>query len=132
MLVRDDDRNSRTMTIQRQDLTRRGTPDFSKAHNEFDRKLAEVERHLDSKRRDERAILLAEEAARQALADEAARKLIEEENARIAEIEAEEARNKAEYEAAREAELEEARRLAEEPELTIKALFALIFFLKEF
>ena len=116
MLVRDDDRNSRTMTIQRQDLTRRGTPDFSKAHNEFDRKLAEVERHLDSKRRDERAILLAEEEARKALADEAAKKLIEEEQAKIAEIEAEEARKKAEYEAAREAELEEARRLAEERE----------------
>lgn len=116
MLVRDDDRNSRTMTIQRQDLTRRGTPDFSKAHNEFDRKLAEVERHLDSKRRDERAILLAEEEARKALADEAAKKLIEEEQAKIAEIEAEEARKKAEYEATREAELEEARRLAEERE----------------
>ena len=53
MLVREDDSSSRTMTIQRQDLTRRGAPDFSQAHNEFDRKLAEVERHLSSKRRDE-------------------------------------------------------------------------------
>ena len=116
MLVREDDRSTRSMTIHRQDLTRRGTPDFRQAHNEFDRKLAEVERHLESKRRDERAILLAEEEARKALADQAAQKLVEEEERRIAEIEAEEARKKAEYEAAREAELEEARRLAEERE----------------
>lgn len=116
MLVREDDRSTRSMTIHRQDLTRRGAPDFRQAHNEFDRKLAEVERHLESKRRDERAILLAEEEARKALADQAAQKLVEEEERRIAEIEAEEARKKAEYEAAREAELEEARRLAEERE----------------
>ena len=57
MLVREDDRSSRTMTIHRQDLTRRGAPDFSKAHNEFDRKLAEIERHLSAKKRDERAFL---------------------------------------------------------------------------
>lgn len=116
MLVREDDRSTRSMTIHRQDLTRRGAPDFRQAHNEFDRKLAEVERHLESKRRDERAILLAEEEARKALAEQAAQKLVEEEERRIAEIEAEEARKKAEYEAAREAELEEARRLAEERE----------------
>ena len=116
MLVREDDRSTRSMTIHRQDLTRRGAPDFRQAHNEFDRKLAEVERHLESKRRDERAILLAEEEARKALADQAAQKLVQEEERRIAEIEAEEARKKAEYEAAREAELEEARRLAEERE----------------
>lgn len=116
MLVRDDDRSNRSMTIQRQDLTRRGTPDFSEAHNEFDRKLAEVERHLASKRRDERAVLLAEEAARNSLAEAAANKLIAEENARLAEIEAEEARKKAEYEAEREAELENARKEAEERE----------------
>ena len=116
MLVREDDRSTRSMTVHRQDLTRRGAPDFRQAHNEFDRKLAEVERHLESKRRDERAILLAEEEARKALADQAAQKLVEEEERRIAEIEAEEARKKAEYEAAREAELEEARRLAEERE----------------
>ena len=116
MLVREDDRSTRSMTVHRQDLTRRGAPDFRQAHNEFDRKLAEVERHLESKRRDERAILLAEEEARKALADQAAQKLVQEEERRIAEIEAEEARKKAEYEAAREAELEEARRLAEERE----------------
>ena len=116
MLVRDDDRSNRSMTINRQDLKRRGTPDFSKAHNEFDRKLAEIERHLASKRRDERAILLAEEEARKTLADDAAKKLIEEEQARIAEIEAEEARKKAEYEAQREAELEAARKEAEQRE----------------
>ena len=116
MLVREDDRSSRTMTIHRQDLTRRGSPDFSAAHNEFDRKLAEVERHLASKRRDERAILLAEEEVRKKLAEEAAAKLMEEEKARLAELEAEEARKKAEYEAAREAELEEARKLAAERE----------------
>ena len=116
MLVRKDDRSTRSMSIQGQDLTRRGTPDFSQAHNEFDRKLAEVERHLASKRRDERAILLAEEEARKQLAEGAAKKLIAEEEARLAEIEAEEARKKAEYEAQREAELEEARKLAEERE----------------
>ena len=81
MLVRDDDRSNRSMVIHRQDLTRRGTPDFSQAHNEFDRKLAEVERHLASKRRDERAILLAEEEARKELAEDAANKIIEEEKA---------------------------------------------------
>ena len=116
MLVREDDQSSRTMTIHRQDLTRRGGPDFRQAHNEFDKKLAQVERHLESKRRDERAILLAEEQARKDLADRAAKKLIAEEEARVAEIEAEEARKKAEYEAARQAELDEARRLAEERE----------------
>ena len=116
MLVREDDRSSRTMTIHRQDLTRRGAPDFSAAHNEFDRKLAEVERHLASKRRDEKAIMLAEEAVRQKLAEEAAARVLEEEKAKLAELEAEEARKKAEYEAAREAELEEARRLAAERE----------------
>ena len=116
MLVRKDDRASRSMTIQRQDLTRRGSPDFSKAHNEFDRKLAEIERHLASKRRDERAVLLAEEEARKSLADAAAKKLIDEEKSRLADEEAEEARLKAEYEAQREAELEEARKLAEERE----------------
>jgi uncharacterized protein YfaP (DUF2135 family) len=117
MLVREDDRSSRTMTIQRQDLTRRGAPDFSKAHNEFDRKLAEIERHLSAKRRDEKAIALAEEEVRKKLAEEAAAKLLADEQARIAEMEAEEARKKAEYEAAREAELEEARRLAAEREM---------------
>ncbi len=116
MLVREDDRSTRSMTLQRQDLTRRGTPDFSQAHNEFERKLAEVERHLDAKRRDERAIMLAEEEVRKQLAEEAAKKLMEEEKVKLAELEAEEARKKAEYEAAREAELEEARRLAEERE----------------
>jgi len=116
MLVRDDDRSNRSMTINRQDLKRRGTPDFSKAHNEFERKLTEIERHLASKRRDERAILLAEEEARKSLADDAAKKLIEEEKARVAEIEAEEARKKAEYDAQREAELEAARKEAEERE----------------
>ena len=117
MLVREDDRSSRTMTIQRQDLTRRGAPDFSKAHNEFDRKLAEIERHLSAKRRDEKAIALAEEEVRKKLAEEAAAKLLADEQARIAEMEAEEARKKAEYEAARESELEEARRLAAEREM---------------
>ena len=116
MLVRTDDRNTRTMTIHRQDLTRRGSPDFSQAHNEFDRKLAEVERHLSARRRDEKAIALAEEEVRKKLAEEAAAKLLAEEKARLAEIEAEEARKKEEYEAAREAELEEARRLAAERE----------------
>tara|TARA_B100000941_G_scaffold58765_2_gene38484 strand:- start:5674 stop:7401 length:1728 start_codon:yes stop_codon:yes gene_type:complete len=117
MLVREDDQSSRTMTIHRQDLTRRGAPDFRQAHNEFEKKLAQVERHLDSKRRDERAILLAEEQARKDLADKAARKLIEEEELKLAQIAEEEARKKAEYEAARKAELEEARRLAEEREV---------------
>ena len=116
MLGRTDDRNTRTMTIHRQDLTRRGSPDFSQAHNEFDRKLAEVERHLSARRRDEKAIALAEEEVRKKLAEEAAAKLLAEEKARLAEIEAEEARKKEEYEAAREAELEEARRLAAERE----------------
>ena len=116
MLVRNDDRNTRSMTIHRQDLTRRGTPDFSQAHNEFDRKLAEVERHLSARRRDEKAIALAEEEVRKKLAEEAAAKLLADEKARLAEIEAEEARKKEEYEAAREAELEEARRLAAERE----------------
>lgn len=117
MLVREDDRSTRTMTIHRQDLTRRGAPDFSKAHNEFDRKLSEIERHLSAKRRDERAIALAEEEVRKKLAEEAAAKLLADEQAKIAEMEAEEARKKAEYEAAREAELEEARRLAAEREM---------------
>ena len=116
MLVREDDRNTRSMRIQSQDLKRRGAPDFSKAHNEFDRKLAEVERHLNTKRRNERAIALAEEEVRKQLAEEAAAKLLADEQARMAELEAEEARKKAEYEAAREAELEEARRLAAERE----------------
>ena len=116
MLVREDDRNTRSMRIQSQDLKRRGAPDFSKAHNEFDRKLAEVERHLSTKRRNERAIALAEEEVRKQLAEEAAAKLLADEQARMAEIEAEEARKKSEYEAAREAELEEARRLAAERE----------------
>ena len=116
MLVREDDRSSRTMTINSQDLTRRGAPDFSAAHNEFDRKLSEVERLLASKKRDERAIMLAEEEVRKKLAEEAAAKLMEEEKARLAELEAEEERKKAEYEAAREAELEEARKLAAERE----------------
>ena len=116
MLVREDDRNTRSMRIQSQDLKRRGAPDFSKAHNEFDKKLAEVERHLNAKRRNERAIALAEEEVRKQLAEEAAAKLLADEQARIAELEAEEARKKAEYEAAREAELEEARRLAAERE----------------
>ena len=87
MLVRDDGRSDRSMTINRQDLKRRGTPDFSKAHNEFDRKLSEIERHLASKRRDERAIMLAEEEARKTLAEEAAKKLIEEDNITIGEEE---------------------------------------------
>ncbi|MGB2479060.1 MAG: hypothetical protein ACPID5_04930 [Candidatus Poseidoniaceae archaeon] len=117
MLVREDDRSSRTMTIHRQDLTRRGAPDFSKAHNEFDRKLSEIERHLSAKRRDERAIAIAEEEVRKKLAEEAAAKLLADEQAKMAEMEAEEARKKAEYEAAREAELEEARRLAAEREM---------------
>lgn len=117
MLVREDDQSSKTMTIHRQDLTRRGAPDFRQAHNEFEKKLAQVERHLDSKRRDERAILLAEEQARKDLAEKAARKLIEEEELKLAQIAEEEARKKAEYEAARKAELEEARRLAEEREV---------------
>jgi uncharacterized protein YfaP (DUF2135 family) len=112
MLFRKEDRSAQDMAIHRQDLSRRGTPDFSKAHNEFERKLAEVERHLASKRRDERAIMLAEEEARKDLADGAAQRLIEEEEAKLAEIEAEEARKKAESDA----ELEEARRLAEERE----------------
>ena len=116
MLVREDDRNTRSMRIQSQDLKRRGAPDFSKAHNEFDKKLAEVERHLNAKRRNERAIALAEEEVRKQLAEEAAAKLLADEQARMAELEAEEARKKAEYEAAREAELEEARRLAAERE----------------
>ncbi|NCF97175.1 MAG: hypothetical protein GWP21_04565 [Euryarchaeota archaeon] len=116
MLVRGDDRSGRSMTIHPQDLTRRGTPDFSEAHNVFDRKLAEVERHLASKRRDERAILLAEEEARKSLAEDAANKLIEEENARLAKIEAEENRIKAEAEAERDAELEAERKEAEERE----------------
>ena len=123
MLFRKDDRSAQDMAIHRQDLSRRGTPDFSKAHNEFERKLAEVERHLASKRRDERAVLLAEEEARKDLADSAAKRLVEEEEAKLAkikaeeeaklaEIEAEEARKKAESDA----ELEEARKLAEERE----------------
>ena len=116
MLVRKDDRSTRSMSINRQDLTRRGTPDFSQAHNEFERKLAEVERHLASKRRDERAVFLAEEEVRKKLADEAAEKLLKEEKERLEEIEAEEARKKAEYEAEREAQLEEARKQAEERE----------------
>ena len=116
MLVRDDDRSNRSMVIHRQDLTRRGTPDFSQAHNEFDRKLAEVERHLASKRRDERAILLAEEEARKGLAEDAANKLIEEEKAKLEKIEAEKARILAEEEAEREAELEAERKEAEERE----------------
>ena len=94
MLVREDDRNTRSMRIQSQDLKRRGAPDFSKAHNEFDRKLAEVERHLNAKRRNERAIALAEEEVRKQLAEEAAAKLLADEQARMAELEAEEARKK--------------------------------------
>tara|TARA_B110001452_G_scaffold210730_1_gene181157 strand:+ start:2071 stop:3804 length:1734 start_codon:yes stop_codon:yes gene_type:complete len=112
MLVRKDDRSSQDMAIHRQDLSRRGSPDFSKAHNEFDRKLAEVERHLAAKRRDERAIMLAEEDARKSLAENAAQKLIEEEEAKLAEQEADAARLKAEEDA----NLEEVRRLAEERE----------------
>ncbi len=112
MLVRKDDRSGQDMAIHRQDLSRRGTPDFSKAHNEFDRKLAEVERLLAAKRRDERAVLLAEEDARKSLAENAAQKLIVEEEAKLAQQEAEAAILKAEEDA----KLEEARRLAEERE----------------
>ena len=71
---------------------------------------------MNAKRRNERAIALAEEEVRKQLAEEAAAKLLADEQARMVEIEAEEARKKAEYEAAREAELEEARRLAAERE----------------
>ena len=123
MLVREDDRSGRSMAIHRQDLTRRGSPDFSKAHNEFERKLAEVERHLAAKRRDERAVLLAEDAARKTLAEDAAKKLVDDEQERLAKIEeerakieAEEARVEAESEAKREEELEAARIIAEERE----------------
>ncbi len=112
MLVRKDDRSAQDMAIHRQDLSRRGSPDFSKAHDAFERKLAEVERHLAAKRRDERAVMLAEEDARKSLANNAAQKLIEDEEAKLAEQEEEEARLKAEADA----KLEEARRLAEERE----------------
>jgi len=116
MLVRSDDRELRTMSLQRRDAKRKGAPDFSKAHNEFSKKLAEVEDYLNQKRRNERAILIAKEEARKEIEEEAARKAMEEEKARQEAIEQEEARLKAEYEAKRQQELEEARKLAEERE----------------
>ena len=116
MLVRSDDRELRTMSLQRRDAKRKGAPDFSQAHNEFSKKLAEVEDYLNSKRRNERAIQLAKEEARKEIEEEAARKAMEEELARQAAIEEEEARLKAEYEEKRQKELEEARKLAEERE----------------
>ena len=49
---------------------------------------------MNAKRRNERAIALAEEEVRKQLAEEAAAKLLADEQARMAEIEAEEARKK--------------------------------------
>ena len=116
MLMRSDDRELRTMSLQRRDAKRKGAPDFSQAHDEFSKKLAEVEDYLNTKRRNERALLIAKEEAKKEVEEEIARKALEEERARQAAIEEEEARLKAEYEAKRQQELDEARRLAEERE----------------
>ena len=116
MLMRSDDRELRTMSLQRRDAKRKGAPDFSQAHDEFSKKLAEVEDYLNTKRRNERALLIAKEEAKKEVEEEIARKALEEERARQAAIEEEEARLKAEYETKRQQELDEARRLAEERE----------------
>ena len=116
MLVREDDRHERSMTVQRQNVSRRGSPDFSRAKNEFDRKLAQIESHLASKRRLEAERLALEQASQTANQEAEAQRIAEDEAARLAEIEAEEARRQAEYEAKRQAELEDARKLAEERE----------------
>lgn len=104
------------MSLQRRDAKRKGAPDFSQAHDEFSKKLAEVEDYLNTKRRNERALLIAKEEAKKEVEEEIARKALEEERARQAAIEEEEARLKAEYETKRQQELDEARRLAEERE----------------
>ena len=104
------------MSLQRRDAKRKGAPDFSQAHDEFSKKLAEVEEYLNTKRRNERALLIAKEEAKKEVEEEIARKALEEERARQAAIEEEEARLKAEYETKRQQELDEARRLAEERE----------------
>ncbi|MDP6869169.1 MAG: hypothetical protein QGI21_00135 [Candidatus Poseidoniaceae archaeon] len=116
MLVSGDRRNDQQMTINREQYKRHGTPDFSKARDGFDKKLAQVERHLSVKRRAEDIRRQAKEDALRVKAEEEALRLAEEEAAREAEIAAEEERKQAEYEAKRQAELEEARRLAEERE----------------
>jgi hypothetical protein len=116
MLIRDDDRSNLRRTIDSDRIRSRNRADFSKARDEFDRKLAEVSRHLDSKRAAKKELMANEEELRRHSEEEAARIAAEEEAARKAELEAEEARKAAEYEAQRAIELEEARRLADERE----------------
>ena len=81
MLMRSDDRELRTMSLQRRDAKRKGAPDFSQAHDEFSKKLAEVEDYLNTKRRNERALLIAKEEAKKEVEEEIARKALEEERA---------------------------------------------------
>jgi hypothetical protein len=116
MLIRDDDRSNLRRTIDSDRIRSRNRADFSKARDEFERKLAEVNRHLDSKRAAEREVMESEEELRRKSEEEAARIAAEEEATLKAELEAEEARKAAEYEAQRAIELEEARRLADERE----------------
>ena len=72
MLMRSDDRELRTMSLQRRDAKRKGAPDFSQAHDEFSKKLAEVEDYLNTKRRNERALLIAKEEAKKEVEEEIA------------------------------------------------------------
>lgn len=116
MLIRDDDRSNLRRTIDSDRIRSRNRADFSKARDEFERKLAEVNRHLDSKRAAEREVMESEEELRRQSEEDLARITAEEEAARKAELEAEETRKAAEYEAQRAIKLEEARRLAEERE----------------
>ena len=50
LMIRKDDRFQRTRTIHPGTTKSRGSPDFSKARSEFDRKLAEVNRYLAAKK----------------------------------------------------------------------------------
>ena len=121
LLTRKDDRLNRTRTLEPDNLKSRGSPDFSKARSEFDRKLAEVNRYLASKRLSEEEERALDEEAARAAEEKEARKKAEEEAKRLAELEKEEARKQAEYEVERAAELEEARKLAEQRELERQA-----------
>ena len=51
MLVRENRRDERQMSVTREQYKRHGSPDFSRARDGFDKKLMEVERHLAEKRR---------------------------------------------------------------------------------
>ena len=107
LMIRKDDRFQRTRTIHPGTTKSRGSPDFSKARSEFDRKLAEVNRYLAAKK-------LAEEGMEED-EGEKSRKAAEDNASRLAEIE-EENKAKAEEDANKAAEIEEARRSAQKRE----------------